>query len=311
MAAPELFLLTPLREGRHKTWFARSFSGTYFYSRPCGRGDRSGIPGPQVHSHFYSRPCGRGDDHEPAPHNAPAYFYSRPCGRGDFLRLPTRLLCMRISTHAPAGGATWIIIMPVGVISISTHAPAGGATSPRTSKNSTAMYFYSRPCGRGDRRGRRRIPAPAKISTHAPAGGATVCETGSAAALHSISTHAPAGGATRDLLGLLLLLLYFYSRPCGRGDYGEADKRTMQWHFYSRPCGRGDVQIDRVYEQIYISTHAPAGGATGRERVPCRAVGDFYSRPCGRGDAYRSSFCMSSSKFLLTPLREGRPVSLS
>ena len=37
-------------------------------------------------------------------------------------------------------------------------------------------------------------------------------------------------------------------------------------HFYSRPCGRGDEHLNAVLIGINnISTHAPAGGATGRE----------------------------------------------
>ena len=34
---------------------------------------------------------------------------------------------------------------------------------------------------------------------------------------------------------------------------------------------------------------------------------DFYSRPCGRGDRWRLISSVDSWKFLLTPLREGRP----
>ena len=33
---------------------------------------------------------------------------------------------------------------------ISTHAPAGGATSAPFAAKSGALNFYSRPCGRGD-----------------------------------------------------------------------------------------------------------------------------------------------------------------
>ena len=33
---------------------------------------------------------------------------------------------------------------------ISTHAPAGGATMVRRSSSALWNYFYSRPCGRGD-----------------------------------------------------------------------------------------------------------------------------------------------------------------
>ena len=36
---PVLFLLTPLREGRRKGRIIWQQKTTYFYSRPCGRGD--------------------------------------------------------------------------------------------------------------------------------------------------------------------------------------------------------------------------------------------------------------------------------
>ncbi len=59
-----------------------------------------------------------------------------------------------ISTHAPAGGATEdeIAGLRCGFI-ISTHAPAGGATSWPDPEQSASTYFYSRPCGRGDKYG--------------------------------------------------------------------------------------------------------------------------------------------------------------
>ena len=61
----------------------------------------------------------------------------------------------------------------------------------------------------------------------------------------------------------------------------------MTSDFYSRPCGRGDgfAHVSRI-EQAGISTHAPAGGATALKR--------------------RSS---ARKIFLLTPLREGRPMA--
>ena len=76
-----------------------------FYSRPCGRGDRSRPPAGQGGSYFYSRPCGRGDARlrmllcflpqfllTPLREGRLTMsdslkklqdFYSRPCGRGD------------------------------------------------------------------------------------------------------------------------------------------------------------------------------------------------------------------------------------
>ena len=149
-------------------------SGMYFYSRPCGRGDnphtRSQLQRP---AYFYSRPCGRGDQSHTSSTRSRCYFYSRPCGRGDqcghgsyaqhdrFLLTPlregrqnaiaARRMDVRISTHAPAGGATKRdFVVRADDLQISTHAPAGGATSPPPVSTRRRFYFYSRPCGRGD-----------------------------------------------------------------------------------------------------------------------------------------------------------------
>ena len=169
---------------------------------------------------------------------------------------------VKISTHAPAGGATRAQSPDGRHELISTHAPAGGATRPGRRAMLLLSHFYSRPCGRGDcNRYRRRLanchfysrpcgrgdvgwPKNASvsvgISTHAPAGGATD-QDGRLFERPCISTHAPAGGATD-----------FPVRAARHG----AD-------FYSRPCGRGDAEaVNRQTIEFRISTHAPAGGAT-------------------------------------------------
>ena len=57
---------------------------------------------------FYSRPCGRGDNGPPTEQRGiPSHFYSRPCGRGDGACLRYAVGIDKISTHAPAGGATY------------------------------------------------------------------------------------------------------------------------------------------------------------------------------------------------------------
>ena len=35
--------------------------------------------------------------------------------------------------------------------------------------------------------------------------------------------------------------IYFYSRPCGRGDVSDCFTYHSADNFYSRPCGRGDA----------------------------------------------------------------------
>ena len=87
----EVFLLTPLREGR-------------LYP-PCRARRRRG--------YFYSRPCGRGDWPEWLSQIRPGNFYSRPCGRGDLRVVVIRSQLAHISTHAPAGGATFCPRQPL------------------------------------------------------------------------------------------------------------------------------------------------------------------------------------------------------
>ena len=69
-------------------------------------------------------------------------------------------------------------------------------------------------------------------------------------------------------------------------EYGfEVTLFDEDYYFYSRPCGRGDQKPEVRTIRRYISTHAPAGGATAiKAAVPAA----------------------TSLPFLLTPLREGR-----
>ena len=105
------------------------------------------------------------------------------------------------------------------------------------------MYFYSRPCGRGDAQLVGNDMAAALISTHAPAGGATPAE--------------------RYVSGAVRVFLLTPLRE-GRPAFFKTIEK-YRGHFYSRPCGRGDVMVNGKRETfIRISTHAPAGGATVR-----------------------------------------------
>ena len=99
-----------------------------------------------------------------------------------------------------------------------------------------------------------------------------------------ISTHAPAGGATLKHFLPVKKVLYFYSRPCGRGDQAAASRHAHLCDFYSRPCGRGDSIASWSFTDAR----------------------NFYSRPCGRGDKEVEAYINQFAKFLLTPLREGR-----
>ena len=79
-------------------------------------------------------------------------------------------------------------------------------------------------------------------------------------------------------------------------------------HFYSRPCGRGDqLRRFRECEHQRISTHAPAGGATSRGRRKPIGLSRFLLTPLREGRPPEAFVTVKSALFLLTPLREGRP----
>ena len=130
-------------------------------------------------------------------------------------------------------------------------------------RQSWAGYFYSRPCGRGDGK-QKKLWTKEKISTHAPAGGATGLHACEQPIDVLISTHAPAGGATIDKkLGKMQEHQISTHAPAGGATAGRLRHAARSFHFYSRPCGRGDNFRRRC----------------------CPCTWYFYSRPCGRGDA--------------------------
>ena len=121
----------------------------------------------------------------------------------------------------------------------------------------------------------------------------------------SISTHAPAGGATNFTAARRIENADFYSRPCGRGDAVLEDEAgALLVDFYSRPCGRGDgnrthtaisgglflltplregrlMRSGQLSRRSFISTHAPAGGATELVGVAARDLVISTHAPAG------------------------------
>ena len=296
------FLLTPLREGRRSYRSGECGGAGNFYSRPCGRGDQGRRRYAARRRHFYSRPCGRGDFHAVLLSRADQISTHAPAG-GATLAAEDGYDGQHISTHAPAGGATCVRAFSFcGNRIISTHAPAGGATRQQASKRLfSALYFYSRPCGRGDyhdvrfskkaarflltplREGRRRSAWPdGRVCTFL----LTPLREGRRQALAK-RRHPP---------GFLLTPLRE-----GRPAHGlTLDAPSPD--FYSRPCGRGDKTFGASKMSVSsISTHAPAGGATA---IFHKSVMRF----CGKLPKDDTVLCLASFGF---PRRDPKAVYLA
>ena len=189
-------------------------------------------------------------------------FLLTPLREGRLVVIVSNSVCLVISTHAPAGGATG----NPGVIF-------------------TPHVFLLTPLREGRRSVSFRLIGPISISTHAPAGGATYVSAW-LRTFSRISTHAPAGGATVLAHRTFRIWQNFYSRPCGRGDEAELSNYIESLH--------------------YISTHAPAGGATSSDsKIVAKKI--FLLTPLREGRPVSPCFSRCHlSIFLLTPLREGR-----
>ena len=210
-------------------------------------------------------------------HGGYANFYSRPCGRGDDFVVTTKQKGA-ISTHAPAGGATWTVAPSFFNATISTHAPAGGATEAMSKMQRKPPNFYSRPCGRGDI-GAAIIVAFREIFLLTPLREGRLGSILGQSLLHFISTHAPAGGAT-----------FLYS--------DSIFARIISTH---APAGGATFLQPRAPAAIRISTHAPAGGATA-------IFHKFVMRFCGKLPKDDTVLCLASFGF---PRRDPKAVYLA
>ncbi len=121
-----------------------------------------------------------------------------------------------------------------------------------------------------------------------------------------ISTHAPAGGATRGCGWCCASCRNFYSRPCGRGDEAARRRINERIEFLLTPLreGRPDAALQTDRED-WISTHAPAGGATRISTASNCWSTYFYSRPCGRGDLQQTAGGYALRHFYSRPCGRG------
>ena len=144
----------------------------------------------------------------------------------------------KVSTHAPAWGATNLKELVNRLQLVSTHAPAWGAT---------CLLVYK--------------PLAVVVSTHAPAWGATHCQNCSTWA-GGVSTHAPAWGATTLLHWQDVLFKFQPTRPHGARRHILSRKMGVYSSFNPRArMGRDGIGVV-VGTVVVVSTHAPAWGAT-------------------------------------------------
>ena len=171
-------------------------NASYFYSRPCGRGDVIPAFVLFVNVLFLLTPLREGRHAVKQDGAFAGYAISTHAPAGGATSAPWHACdgSTFISTHAPAGGATRKVSVSPHPAGISTHAPAGGATELRLCAGRAGADFYSRPCGRGDGKLSRRLWKRTYFYSRP-------CGRGDDYRPHQARKQQ-----------------HFYSRPCGRGD---------------------------------------------------------------------------------------------
>jgi len=169
--------------------------------------------------------------------------------------------------------------------------------------------FDPRPCARGDM-AQTVSTMFRSVSIHAPARGAT----GSSAPASSRSPFFRSTPLREGRPGTVVGLTHeheFRSTPLREGRQGALWRRLQQHRFDPRPCARGDPGDSRIIiDVLIVSIHAPARGATGRDRDSADHF-MFRSTPLREGRPFfTTTTASSSSEFRSTPLREGRQAAV-
>ena len=166
-----------------------------FYSRPCGRGDRSYTRVNGKVGYFYSRPCGRGDKAMDKGQGQRKRFLLTPLREGRLGTLNISSLISVLFLLTPLREGRLWPEFSVTLSNVFLLTPLREGRLFRRPRRSKAHHFYSRPCGRGDhvpRTGSKNVNlfllTPLREGRHN-----ILCE----------------GRSSRT---------DFYSRPCGRGD---------------------------------------------------------------------------------------------
>ena len=254
------FQFTPLREGLLYR-YRLTFHSIHFNSRPCERG----------FNFLLIRLC------------SISYFNSRPCERGFLAKQSVDLQSKRISIHAPARGASLMLLKQLDISTISIHAPARGASVLGGQAIHENVRFQFTPLREGLHSVPSMQPKDDIISIHAPARGASwfVCSSSSRSSIsihapargasefkvcnsssHIISIHAPARGASILQYPNQTGLSLFQFTPLREGLPTDLPLEERRMNFNSRPCERGFTVLHVKKDLLLISIHAPARGAS-------------------------------------------------
>ena len=205
-----------------------------------------------------------GSDRAPHAYRRPAGYFNPRSRMGSDTRVPCgHSVCLYISIHAPAWGATFPSIPSCNVgYGISIHAPAWGATSG-FARNTVQVIDFNPRSRMGSDTKPVHLPAFAcSISIHAPAWGAT--DESSILKQHTGNFNPRSRmGSDRASSETAGTPADFNPRSRMGSDWSRPPQAHGSWDFNPRSRMGSDRRIILQHAPpLRISIHAPAWGAT-------------------------------------------------
>ena len=239
----------------------------------------------------------------PNLHHSAVLFYqlTRPRGARHFVFAPGPIL-KPFQLTRPRGARRRARRSKPARSQVSTHAPAGGATWSRGMPFSPSKFQLTRP------RGAR--PTRCCILPHGKSFNSRAREGRDVVARHAVlavkvSTHAPTRGATNTLLHLAARQKFQLTRPRGARLFSSLAPWTYAAFQLTRPRGARHGDTGDAAADTMVSTHAPARDATSQQMSPRMSQRRFNSRAREGRDPSLSSSTISAKSFN-SRAREGR-----
>ncbi len=230
-------------------------------------------------------------------------FQFTPLREGRTLDALKRVDRESISIHAPAGGATLREKVAKFLDTIFQFTPLREGRLQESLNTLIDIIFQFTPLREGDVRFQN--PFLRSIFQFTPLREGRLRKRSTKGVLLYFNSR-PCGRGDRTARTGLPRRSYFNSRPCGRGDCGGFACSLLCIYFNSRPCGRGDEGGTAMADERTISIHAPAEGRRKNNTI-AKNLHIFQFTPLREGrrgiSAPRTAH---STLFQFTPLREGR-----
>ena len=184
-------------------------------------------------------------------------------------------ICFNSRAHGGRDHSPWSAGL---ILRVSIHAPTGGATAFPPARPGGGRFQFTRP--RGARRSQAQLAAR-RLRFNSRAHGGRDVSSYSFGRPSPVSIHAPTGGATAARSTRSPAALFQFTRPRGARPHSATPPPIIYACFNSRAHGGRDLPRAQLGGHLVVSIHAPTGGATAAADALLQIPEFQFTRPRG------------------------------